>query len=163
MARKFRFPDDATSMAQAVARVAEAEGASERWKAVIRLVGRMLGDRDRALEDFVNTGGAGGGSGSGGGAVVFSYPGPLAAGVESPPFYPPVDVYYSQIRVSTLANVTVNTTVDFKINGTVITTVTLLSGTKTVTVAITSLVLRTDYVTMVLTAAADANLSVELS
>lgn len=51
MAKRFRFPVDATSMANAIVR---ALPAGHPALAITSLIGRHFGDRDRALEDYLN-------------------------------------------------------------------------------------------------------------
>lgn len=96
--------------------------------------------------------------------LLFSYPGPLASGIESPPYYPPLAFTATQIRVSLLANASTNHVIEVHLNGTLITSgsVTLTTGNKTVTVAISQAFVTTDYVTVKTVNVSDSDLSVEV-
>lgn len=152
----FRAQPDAAAVGTAI--YAALPDMTPRERHLVEHLMRILGDRDRAFEDFIASGGFGGSGG-----VSFTYPGPLPQTDESPPWYPPVDTTFTTARLSLLANATVSTSVDIKQNGVVISTITLGIGAKTVTQAFVFSILHTDYLTTVLTAAGDANLSLELS
>lgn len=95
--------------------------------------------------------------------IVFSYPGPLAPGVESPPYYPLAAQTLTALRVSLLVNATANHVVEVRLNGSVIETVTLGTGTKTTTSTISHAVTTSDYLTVKTVTVSDHDLSVELS
>jgi hypothetical protein len=78
---------------------------------------------------------------------VFSYPGDLIVHVESPPWYPEINVFISQIRLATLVAPSSNLLVDININGTLNQTVTLTAGTTSAITYTSIALLHTDYMT----------------
>lgn len=65
MTDEFRYPVDASSIAQRINRALSQADAPPEWRALLADVARAIGDRDRALEDFLllvqsSTGGTGG-------------------------------------------------------------------------------------------------------
>lgn len=55
MAKRFRFPAGGSELANAAIFTAAAASASDTVKEGIRTIARIFGDRDRALEDYLNT------------------------------------------------------------------------------------------------------------
>jgi hypothetical protein len=155
----FREPYDAAAIGAAI--YAAEPDMDSRTRHLIEHLLRMLSDRDRALEDFISTGGAG----SGGGIPPFTYPGPLAAGIESCPWYAPVPFEITQIRASLLAAATATNTFELHLNGAVVagSSVSITAGNKTITAALTVEVVVGDILTVVATAVADSNATIELA
>ncbi len=154
----YREANDAAAVGAAI--YASLPDLEPRSKHLIEHLLRMLADRDRYEEDFF-----GQLSTAALPVLVFSYAGALAAGIESPPYYPPAPFTATQIRVSLLANASVNHVIEIHVNGALVTggSVTLLAGAKTVTVVINQPLLTTDYVTAKTITVADQNLSVEVT
>lgn len=63
--------------------------------------------------------------------IPFTHPGTLVALDESPPWYPPYEVWIVSARYSTLANTPALSTMDIRVNGTLWYTISLAAGTKT--------------------------------
>lgn len=98
-------------------------------------------------------------------AVTFSYPGALDADVESPPWYPPVAVTFTLIRISVTdpGGVSVNTVISLLIGGVEFAQYTLLAELATDTFAISCPVLTSEPVTIeTITVGTDEDLSVQL-
>lgn len=118
----FRHPVDAAGIAQ---RVADALGPDT--PASVRRLARdlasALGDRDRDVEDFISNIHE---------LVIFSYPGTLVTGVESPPWHPRRPITFQTTRVSRRVAGASNVLIDVNVGGALAVTVTLLAGATTV-------------------------------
>lgn len=96
-------------------------------------------------------------------SITFSYPGALDDNVESPRWYPPVDVTFALIRVSLLAAATSNHVISLKIDGVEFDQYTLTTSNATMTEVISCPVLSTESVTIETITVADFDLSVQLT
>jgi hypothetical protein len=93
--------------------------------------------------------------------ILFSYAGPLAL-TESPPWYPSRGGTITLVRVSLLANATGTNTVAVRVNGTTIQSFSVTSGLKTVQSAAAIPISPLDYVSVLLTAAVDGDMTVTM-
>lgn len=94
--------------------------------------------------------------------ITFTYPGLLATGIESPPYYPNRNLLIVTVRVSLLANASVDHVIEVRVDGSGIVQYTLPSGSNTVVSASAIVVGTGSYVTVKTITVADSNLSIEL-
>jgi hypothetical protein len=97
--------------------------------------------------------------------MVFSYPGVIAANIESPPWYPHRHGYIDTVRLSFRANVTGTNTIAVYVDGVSIQQFSITTGNKTAVAAAAIPVGIGSYVTVktVTVTGADSDMSVQMA
>lgn len=93
---------------------------------------------------------------------IFSYPGPMSALVESPPWYVPRSGMIDSVRVSLTDPATGTTTISLQINGSEAQQFSITTGNQSVLTPTALSLQLGSYITVVTVAVADSNMAVEV-